>query len=171
MLFSSMRALSPSMFLPLALIVGLSACGRESDPANNRTDRAPTDSAKKSDASGHRPKTTAPGTKKATPAEKTNMVPVAFRGRWTGAKDRCADAGAELELQIKPRELIFHESVGTITRVTRLNATKIAIDAAFTGEGESWTKRLEIRTSADGQTLTIANDGQAVVRKRCADTA
>lgn len=97
----------------------------------------------------------------------TDTAPVAFQGRWTGAKDRCSNAGAELELQITPKELIFHESVGTITLVTPQKDGKVAIDAAFTGEGESWTRRLEMRASADGRTLTIANDGQAVVRKRC----
>ncbi|WP_336974584.1 hypothetical protein [Sphingobium aromaticiconvertens] len=166
MLSPFMRALHPSLILSLALTMGLSACGRDSDPAGNRMDQTQL-STEIAETPGNQVTAIDPGANESVAADRADTVPVTFQGRWTGAKDNCTDAGAELELQITPKELIFHESVGTITRITRQEGGKVAIDAAFTGEGQSWTRRLEVRASADGQTLTIANDGQAVVRKRC----
>lgn len=167
MLFPFMRALHPSLILPLALTIGLSACGRDSDPVTNRMDQAQLNATERVETPGNQVTAIDPDTNASGTTDRADMAPVAFQGRWTGAKDDCTDTGAELELQITPKELIFHESVGTITRITHQKEGEVAIDAAFTGEGESWTRRLEMRASADGQTLTIANDGQAVVRKRC----
>jgi hypothetical protein len=167
MLFSSMPALHPSLILPLALIIGLSACGRDSDPADNRMDQAQPNATERVETPGNQVTAIDPDTNESVATDRADTAPVAFQGRWTGAKDRCTDSAAELELQITPKELIFHESVGTITLVTPQEGGKVTIDAAFTGEGQSWTRRLEMRASADGQTLTIANDGQAVVRKWC----
>lgn len=161
-----MRALHPSLTLPIALIVGLSACGQDGDPTDNRVDQAQL-STNIAETPGNQVTVIDPGANESVAVDRSDTAPVAFQGRWTGAKDNCTDAGAELELQITAKDLIFHESVGTITRITRQDGGKVAIDAAFTGEGESWTRRLEVSTSADGQILTIANDGQAVRRKRC----
>lgn len=166
MLFPFMRTLHPSLIFPLALTIGLSACGRESDPADNRMDQAQL-STEITETPSHQVTPIDPDANESVAVDHADTAPVAFQGHWTGVKDRCTDPAAELELQITPKELIFHESVGTITRITRQEGGKVAIDAAFTGEGESWTRRLEVSASANGQTLTIANDGQAVVRKRC----
>ena len=167
MLFPFMRALHSSPFLPLALIIGVSACGQDSDSANNRMDQAQPNTTESGAVPGNQVTVIDPDTNESIATDRTDTAPVAFQGRWTGTKDNCADERAELELQITSKELIFHESVGTITLVTPQEGGKVAIDAAFTGEGESWNRRLEAHSSADGQTLTIANDGQVVVRKRC----
>ena len=99
-----------------------------------------------------------------TPA---GAIPVAFQGNWTGLNDRCGDRSAELELKVTPDTLIFHESVGTVKGVATGTGGRLRVDAAFTGEGDSWTKQLELRPSANGRELTIINDGAAVTRKRC----
>jgi hypothetical protein len=151
----------------LALMLGLSACGRDSDPVNNVLEQALPNTTEMTEPPGNRVTATDPGANESVAADRADTVPVALQGRWTGASDGCADVGAELELQVTPTRLIFHESVGTITRVIRQGEDRVAVEAAFTGEGESWTKRLEMRGSADGRQLTVANDGQAVVRKRC----
>ena len=96
-----------------------------------------------------------------------NMMPTALLGRWTGVRDQCGDRMAELELNIMANSLVFHESVGSVKTVTPEPGGRYAIMAAFTGEGQSWTRVLDLRPSADGRTLTIVNDGTAVVRKRC----
>lgn len=94
-------------------------------------------------------------------------IPAALQGRWTGLNDACGDRSAELELTVTPKSLIFHESVGTVQGVASGVNGRLRIDAAFTGEGDSWTKKLELRPSANGRELTVINDGAAVTRKRC----
>jgi hypothetical protein len=94
-------------------------------------------------------------------------IPAALQGSWTGLTDQCGDRSAELELKVTPSSLIFHESVGTVKGVATGTGGKVRVEAAFTGEGDSWTKKLELRPSANGRELTIINDGAAVTRKRC----
>ena len=100
-------------------------------------------------------------------ASRAGAIPAALQGSWTGLNDRCGDRSAELELKVTSDSLIFHESVGTVTGVATGPGGKVKVDAAFTGEGDSWTKKLELRPSANGRELTIINDGAAVTRKRC----
>lgn len=101
------------------------------------------------------------------PAAPGGLIPVALQGSWTGIDERCGDRTADLELTVAPDQLVFHESVGTVKAVRTGEDRRVAVDAAFTGEGQSWTRTLLMRPSADGRTLTIMNDGTAVVRKRC----
>ncbi len=81
--------------------------------------------------------------------------------------DRCGDRSADLELTVTPKTLIFHESVGTVTKVAPGPGERVRVTAAFTGEGDSWTRKVELRPSANGKELTMINDGAAVTRKRC----
>lgn len=97
----------------------------------------------------------------------TGGIPALLQGRWTGLNDKCGDRSADLELTVTPKSLIFHESVGTVKGVVSGANGRLRIDAAFTGEGDSWTKKLELRPSANGRELTVINDGTAVTRKRC----
>ncbi|WP_031298737.1 hypothetical protein [Sphingobium lactosutens] len=101
------------------------------------------------------------------PASPAGMIPESLQGRWTGMQARCDDRSDALELTIKPDQLIFHESVGTVQSVDAQEGGEIQVKAAFTGEGESWTRTLSLKPSADGARLTIVNDGTAVTRKRC----
>lgn len=96
-----------------------------------------------------------------------STIPASLQGRWTGINDACGDKTAELELNITPDSLIFHESVGTVSHISSAGSGQIRVNASFTGEGQSWTQRLELRPSANGRELTIINDGTAVTRKRC----
>lgn len=100
-------------------------------------------------------------------ASVAGTIPVALQGRWTGLNDVCGDRSSDMELTVTPKSLIFHESVGAVTGVTTGPGGRIRVDAAFTGEGDSWTKRVELRPSASGRELTVINDGAAVTRKRC----
>lgn len=155
--------------LPLFLLAGLAACDGEREPAENRLDVPLPKTSEASEPPGNRVTATDPGANESAAADAADMVPVALQGRWAGLRERCGDAAAAMELQVTPDRLIFHESVGTIRRVTRKGEDSVVIDAAFTGEGESWNRRLELRASGDGRELTVANDGQSVVRKRCGD--
>ncbi len=96
-----------------------------------------------------------------------STMPASVQGRWKGLDESCADRATELELTVTPTSLIFLESEGKVTGLSHGPDGAIRIDAAFTGEGQSWTKRLELRPSANGRELTVLNDGRAVTRKRC----
>lgn len=108
----------------------------------------------------------------ASPAEPAGIanpqpatIPASVQGRWTGASDRCDDRAAPLELAVAPDRLVFHESVGTVRSVRIGEDGRIAIDASFTGEGQSWRRTLTLTRTGDR--LVIAGDGAATTRKRC----
>ena len=96
-----------------------------------------------------------------------SSIPAPLLGRWTGAAETCGDRAAALELTVTPDRLIFHESEGRVTAVKGQEDGRVRVIADFTGEGESWTRTLEMKPSADGRRLTIVNDGASVTRKRC----
>lgn len=100
-------------------------------------------------------------------ASAPGTIPAALRGHWTGVNDACGDRSSDLELTVTPKSLIFHESVGTVTDVAPGPDGRVRVTASFTGEGDSWTRKVELRPSANGRELTMINDGAAVTRKRC----
>ncbi|MGE4322246.1 MAG: hypothetical protein AB7E60_04375 [Sphingobium sp.] len=169
-LFSS--PLASAALLPIVLL--LAACGRSGDDIGNRTGDEPANGVQgpfPADVTGPEPHVTTPpaggqadGTVNGAMAGK---VPAALRGRWGGADAQCGDGADPLNLRVTPDSLIFHESVGTVTAVAPADDGGLWVDADFTGEGESWTRRLLLRASADGRRLTITNDGAAVARRRC----
>lgn len=153
-----------TLFLPLLL---LGACGKAPD-SPQATGQAPSPAA-----------VPAPAPQPAllaSPAHLDNnaaamgeaaTLPVALQGRWTDQKDDCADPPSDMELTIAPRELLFHESAGTVTSVEPLPHGGARVAAHFTGEGESWNRTLALTLSADGRLLTVVGDGMSVARKRC----
>lgn len=160
---------SPLMRMALALIplVALSAC----DKPDGKQEKQPGIVANISDRSEPQQdaRTVANATPPAQPpapeAAASGPIPAALQGRWTGVTDKCGDRAADLELSILPDQLVFHESVGKVETVTPGADGDWSVRASFTGEGQSWTRTLTLRPAAD--TLTIINDGTAVVRKRC----
>ena len=157
--------------LPLLLVT---ACNRAADKQNDqpgvvtnildqtlpKMEAAP--------ANGITPVETVPRVETPPPAAAADgLVPAAMQGRWAGAAERCGDKAAALELTVMPDQLLFHESVGTVKQVTQDADGRAAVEAAFTGEGQSWTRTLALTLSKDGKALTVVNDGTAVTRKRC----
>ena len=100
-------------------------------------------------------------------ASSAGPIPASVQGRWAGTQARCGDRSDAMELTVEPDQLIFHESVGVVQSVNQQADGRLQVQAAFTGEGESWTRTLSFRPSADGARLTIVTDGTAVTRKRC----
>ncbi|MCP1471798.1 hypothetical protein J3E64_003511 [Sphingobium sp. OAS761] len=161
----------------LVMVLILAACGGEDNgdsdgnrrpgAVSNMLDQAlPNAQDVPTPANAIDPVEPAPAIKTPPPAT-AGLVPAAFQGRWAGLDDRCGDKAAPMELTIAADELVFHESVGTVKAVRNEADGKVAVDASFTGEGQSWTRSLSMALAAGGRRLTITNDGEAVTRKRC----
>lgn len=161
-----------TLFIGLLL---LAACDDKQTPEQGGIDRAPIGNA--APAPDPVPMETAEPTettREATPANQAEpqpadpaAIPVAMRGQWVGLSERCRDRGAPLALEVTPRELLFHESVGTIKKVEGASGDARRVTADFTGEGQSWSRTLLLEPSASGQRLTITQQGSVVTRKRC----
>jgi hypothetical protein len=94
-------------------------------------------------------------------------VPARLRGQWTGLRARCDDPADPLRLTITGHALRYYESVGQVTSVARADQGAVIVSAAFSGEGDNWTRAQLMSVSPDGKRLTIITNGEAVVRKRC----
>lgn len=158
-------AIAPAM---LALLL-LSACGSEpreggeAVPLNTTIENrgAPVDSITNGMET---PPVAAPA------AEPENALPVAFRGRWTGLEHDCSDQASDLRLTTSDTQMRFYESVGTVTAVSPEGPNAVMVDATYEGEGQTWSRRQKLTLSADGTRLTIADQSNATVRKRCSDS-
>ncbi|BBD01607.1 hypothetical protein ACT9ST_15385 [Sphingobium limneticum] len=157
--------------LPLLLVT---ACNRAADKQNDQPGVVTNildqtlPNMEAAPANGITPVETVPRVETPPPAAAADgLVPAAMQGRWAGAAERCGDKAAALELTVMPDQLLFHESVGTVKQVTQDADGRAAVEAAFTGEGQSWTRTLALTLSKDGKALTVVNDGTAVTRKRC----
>lgn len=165
-----MRCLS--ILLPLLLVAacdsGNDSAGQPSVVANIVDQALPNTQQPAQPANAITPVEPPPAIDRHAPAdEPAGPIPASLQGNWTGTADRCGDRSADLELTVAPDELLFHESVGQVRSVKQVNDGSLSVEAAFTGEGQSWTRTLLLKPSPDGRMLTIVNDGAAVTRKRC----
>ena len=78
---------------------------------------------------------------RASPAPSV-QIPAALQGRWGLAPADCTTALGDAKglLVINANELRFYESRAVPARNVTSDATSIAGNFAFTGEGQSWTK-------------------------------
>lgn len=161
-----------TLLISLLLLAG---CDDKQTPEQGGIDRAPIGNA--SPAPDATPTETAERSEtppEASPANQAepdpadpSAIPVAMRGQWVGLSERCGDRGAPLALEVTPRELLFHESVGTVKKVEAASGDARRVTADFTGEGQSWSRTLLLEPSASGQRLTITQQGSTATRKRC----
>lgn len=149
---------------PLFLLIAIlpTACSGEQPPPRQEAQEQP--AANSPTPQKATPRETMIG-KKAPVAE--NDISFSFQGDWSGLREKCNDPSAVQKLTITPDTLVFHESVGTVQSVTPRPDGTTAVKAAFTGEGQSWTRTLSLKGAQDGQRLTIVHDGVAMTRKRC----
>lgn len=100
-------------------------------------------------------------------AADTPRIPSAYVGRWGKDRAACLNPASSIEgLNISPRELRFHESLGIPTRVTRRDADTIAVTSAYEGEGMEWTATQTLRLG-DGDRLIVTTRGESFERVRC----
>lgn len=160
--------------LAILLPIALAAC----DKAADSPDASPSVTANISDRTEKMEQDRSPAANATSPVETASNataadadmagpIPAALHGRWTGINDRCGDRAADMELNILPDQLVFHESVGIVQKATPGEDGRLSVTAAFTGEGQSWTRTMSLALADDGQRLVIVNDGTSATRKRC----
>ena len=103
---------------------------------------------------------------KSPPPATGKTIPAALLGVYDASLDSCAKP-SDSRLAVSPTELRFHESIGTVRRVTVNGPGTVTVEADYQGEGESWRGRRELSLSNGGATLTIGGDRTTMVRVRC----
>ncbi len=148
-----MRAMA--VFAALAV----AGCGAAETPqSSNGTDSPPAAAAAAEPANAGRPAPPPPATGK--------TIPAALLGVYDASLEACGRA-SDGRLTVSATELRFHESIGTVRRVTATGADSVAVEADYQGEGESWRSLRELKLGDGGATLTVSGDGSRFERVRC----
>jgi len=98
-------------------------------------------------------------------APATTFLPDGFAGKWD-AKGGCTGS-SDMALTITQTEMTFWESTAQITGVTVKSPEDVTVQAAFSGEGQTWTSPLHLTLSDNGNTLVVERDGESATRVRC----
>jgi hypothetical protein len=109
---------------------------------------------------------TAPAVPVAVQAKPAAAIPEPFLGTYDISREDCARS-SDGRLTVAPGELRFHESIGTVRKVTVAGADSVTVEADYQGEGESWRNVRELRLAGGGASLTIRGDGIGLTRIRC----
>lgn len=93
-------------------------------------------------------------------------IPSDFQGVYDESIAACATP-SQARLEIRPGELRFHESIGTVRKVAIAAPDRISVTADYQGEGESWQSVRELKLSGDRKELEVSGDGTSMTRRRC----
>jgi hypothetical protein len=93
-------------------------------------------------------------------------IPAALLGTYDASIESCGRPG-DGRLTVSVTELRFHESIGTVRRVTATGAGAVSVEADYQGEGERWRDRRELKLGDGGSILTVSGVGTSFVRVRC----
>ncbi len=82
-------------------------------------------------------------------------IPPALQGRWGLVPADCEPGRADAKglLVIEDDSLEFYESMAELRQVDERSAGRIRADFAFTGEGMSWQREMELVTRDGGETM------------------
>lgn len=120
---------------PLAPLAMLAACGEADEPALPPGEATPAT------------ETPAPT---ASPSV-ASAIPAALQGRWGLVAADCEPGRADAKglLVVSANKLEFYESVGTLGPVSESDASSLRALFAFTGEGMTWTRDMQLTVEGD----------------------
>ena len=100
-----------------------------------------------------------------------NRIPTRFQGVWDYVGGTCAPE-SDLRMEIGGSEILFYESVGTVTGVEQKGDDVMIVTLAMEGEGETWEEKLSLTLADDGTrlvpTIQDPNVGyEPMPRKKC----
>ncbi len=142
----------------LSLALFLSACGSDGDPAGAPWNNGARESSGDT-IDGE------PAPPKRTP-DRLPAIPDPFRGDWAAGGTDCGPL-SDGRLTVAADELRFYESVARPTYILREDDQAIALELAFSGEGESWTETTTLRILPDGRLSRRDPNGTEVLYSRC----
>lgn len=90
-------------------------------------------------------------------------LPAPFVGRWDATVDACDEQYSDMRLTIDDKNMKFWESDATPVSVKPDGVNAIALDAALSGEGDTWNDKFRMALVDAGKTLMIDD----VKRVRC----
>ncbi|WP_315726715.1 hypothetical protein [Sphingosinicella rhizophila] len=93
-------------------------------------------------------------------------IPAAFVGTFDETIEACGRPGV-YRLQLTPKALRFHESLGVVAEVKIVSPTSISVTADYEGEGEKWRSVRQLDLTDDGGQLVVSGDGTSFTRVRC----
>lgn len=105
----------------------------------------------------------------ATNEVRVATIPRPFWGLWTRQPELCGKQDADdSAVEISARTVAFWEANGEVKSVTLKSPLSIAVDAAFSGEGETWQSEGSYTLSPSKLDLMITNgEGRTSRYKRC----
>lgn len=106
---------------------------------------------------------------KRSATDEVGPIPAAFHGRWTAQGTRC-DELSDGGLTVTADNLRFYESVARVDAVEPLPGGGVRARLAFSGEGERWTRDVQI-TAPGKNKLRIVQEGSPGDYSRCSAQA
>ncbi|GHF39824.1 hypothetical protein [Seohaeicola zhoushanensis] len=101
-------------------------------------------------------------------------IPEVMQGRWGLVAADCDPARDDAKglMEVAATSLRFYETRATLAGVQMRDATRITADFAFTGEGQSWTRRISLAAVEGGLALRRDDAGNGpealhVTYRRC----
>ncbi len=91
-------------------------------------------------------------------------IPTAIRGRWGLVHADCTSTRGDAKglIEVSDKQIKFYESRANIARIHSEEPTRIDADFAFSGEGQTWERRM---------TLDAQNDGKMLIRSELGSDA
>ena len=112
-------------------VLALGACsGNTSEADQSEPDGAPTVTSRLEATGAFSPQP-------AETSEEVTAIPAQFLGVWDSVEGNCR-AASDLRMDVRPREIEFYESLGSVEKVTVESPQAALITLDMAGEGETW---------------------------------
>ncbi len=94
-------------------------------------------------------------------------IPRALQGRWGMVPADCEPGRDDAKglLVVDADSLEFYESMGTLGETAERSAGRIRAEFAFTGEGMTWEREMELVTNDGGDTMSRTEFGEEAMRE------
>ncbi|BDI61902.1 hypothetical protein MACH05_24620 [Qipengyuania nanhaisediminis] len=139
---------------PLLAAFALAACG--SEPATNAPEPAPVETAIPVEPDGGIGDGAGPPDRLDTAL--ANRIPTRFHGVWDHVEGSC-DAASDLRMEISGNEILFYESIGTVTGAAP-DGDAVIVTLAMEGEGETWEQKTRLALVGEGESQRLeTSDG------------
>ena len=145
-----------ALLVALVLAMGLAACDDDSaDDTSSKTDETTVTQAAETSVA----RQAEPGP---APEDDPEAIPPVVQGRWGMVAADCTSTRGDAKglLVITADQLAFYESRAALQEVIERSETRVVGTFAFTGEGQTWERRVSLDTQDDGTVLIRREHGE-----------